>query len=117
MASLTQDVVFAVTGQVLAFDAPEGRPQSVTSVSVYQNHEGEGGTAKTATSGLPSVETAPKTNLEAASGRSQADRQRCSLTSTAGVVLGRSYLATNAEAESEWVDVAAIAAADYVVAR
>lgn len=117
MASLTQDVVYGVSSQLLVFDAPEGRPQSVTSVAVYQNALGEGGTAEAATTGSPSVETNPNTTFDAASGRSQVDRNKCSLTATTGIVMGRTYLATNAEQESEWVDVAAIAAGDYVLAR
>lgn len=117
MSSTTQDIVFGVAGQVLAFEAPEGRPQSVTSVAVYENDEGEGGTPEAATTGAASVETTPNTTFDAASGYSQPERRRCNLTATTGIAVGRSYLATNAEGESEFVDVAAISAADHVLAR
>ena len=117
MAAQTQDVVFGVAGQALVFDAPEGRPSAVTSVTVHENTVGDDGTPEAATSGAAAVEVAPDTTFDAASGRGQADPRKCSLTATTGIAPGRVYLATNDILEREWVEVVSVAAADSVIGR
>lgn len=114
MASQTQDVLYAVTGQSLAFDAPEGRPSSVTSSTVYENSTGETGTAESATTGSAAVETSPNTTFDQASA---AGTRTCYLTATTGVTVGRVYLATNATGEKEWIEVTAVTTNDSATAR
>lgn len=117
MAHQTLDILFGVTGQSLYFDAPEGRPSSVTSSDVFASTVGDDGTEEAATTGSAAVETTPNTTFDAASGDGQADPTKCNLTATTGAAIGRVYLATNATGESDWVEAMAIASADYVTAR
>ena len=113
----TIDLLFAVTGQSLYFDAPEGRASSVTSSTVYENTSGDDGTAVSATTGSAAVETTPNTTFDALSGDGQTDPRKCNLTATTSTAVGRVFLATNATLEKEWIEVAAIASADYIIAK
>ena len=63
------------------------------------------------------VETNPNTTFDAASGKAQTDPRKCNVAATTGVAIGRVFLATNATGEKEWVEAAAFASADYVIAR
>lgn len=117
MSSSTIDLLFGVTGQSLYFDAPEGRPSSVTSSDVFENTTGDDGTEEAATSGSAAVETNPNTTFDAASGAGQADARVCNLAATTGVKIGQQYRATNAAGEVDIVEVAAIVAAATVTAR
>jgi hypothetical protein len=111
------DIIYSVTGQSLAFDCPEGRPSSVTSSTVFENDDGDDGTAEVATTGSAAIETNPDTTFDAASGDGQGDPRICSLTATTGIALRRRYLATNADLETEWVDVIAVDSAASATAR
>lgn len=117
MSAQTQDLVFGVTGQSLTFDAPEGRPSAVTSISVFENELGDDDIAELATTGSPAIETNPNTTFDVASGVSQLEPRKCSLAATTGIVLGRVYLATNDILETERVQVVSIVAGDSVLAR
>lgn len=117
MSSQTIDLMFGVTGQTLYFDAPEGRPSSVTSSTVYQSAIGDDGTSELATTGSAAVETSPNTTFDAASGVGQADPRVCNLTSTTGIEVGRPFLATTSQGERDWVEVVLIEGGAYVVAR
>lgn len=110
MSSSTIDLLFGVTGQSLYFDAPEGRASSVTSSTVYENASGDDGTTQGATTGSAAVETNPSTTFDAASGVGQSDRRVCNILATTGIAVGRTYLATNATGEKDWVEVAAFTA-------
>ena len=57
------------------------------------------------------------TTFDADSGAGQADPRICNLTATTGLVIGRSYHATNALGESERVEVGGISSGAYVQAR
>lgn len=111
------DILYSVTGQSLYFDAPEGRPSSITSSQVFENCDGDDDTAESALSGSAAVETNPDTTFDAASGFSQSDPRVCNLTATTGCTKGRRYLATNAAGESEWVEVIAVSSGASVTAR
>lgn len=111
----TQDILFGVSGQALTFDAPEGRPSSVVSVEIFENRDGDDGTAEDAIGGFPTIETNPNTTLDAASGFGQADRRRVALTATTGIEVGRTYLL--ADGSREWIEVVDVASADSVTAR
>lgn len=117
MSAPTQDVIYGVAGQSLIFDAPEGRPSAVTSVTVFESEEGDDDTAELATSGAAAIETNPNTTFDEASGISKAEPRKCSLAATTGITPGRSYLATNDILEREWVEVVSIAVADSVLVR
>ena len=119
MSHKSLDIIFGVTGQSLYFDCPEGRPSSVTSSTVYVNTTGDDGTTESATTGSAAVETNPNTTFDQASGTSAAngDARYCYVTATTGFARGRNYLATNALGEQEWLEVQAIASADYIIAR
>lgn len=113
----TQDILFGVTGQSLVFDAPEGRPSSVTSSTVYESTVGDDGTAESATTGSAAVDSSPNTTFDAASGDGQANPRKAYLTATTGIVRGRRYQATNALGEIDVVEVSGIVSADYVTTR
>jgi len=101
-----QDILFAVTGQTLYFDAPEGRPSSVSSVQVWEDTEADTNTARSAL-GSPSIESVSLT-FNAASGLSQSDDTKLNLSSVTGLVRGRQFLATAATGEREWIEIARI---------
>jgi hypothetical protein len=109
-----QDIIHGVTGQSLFFDAPEGRPSSVTGVKVFLASTGDSGTEEGATSGSGSVEANPSTTVDAASGISQADARKLNVTATTGVAVGRRYLLTGAAGGKEWIEVAKFVSADYI---
>lgn len=98
------DILFSVAGQSIYFDAPEGRPSSVVSVAVYEDHDGDTGTGESATTGAASIESVSLT-VSAASGVSEADPTRIQLASVTGLVRNRRYLATNAYGQTEWIEV------------
>lgn len=117
MSHSTLDILFGVTGQSLYFDAPEGRASSVTTSEVFETRTGDDGTAESATTGGVAVETNPNTTFDVASGAGQTNPQKCNLTATTGIAVGRRYLATNALGEKDWVEVTGFASADYALAR
>ena len=109
-----QDVLFEVASQTLTFDAPEGRPTSVTSVDVRAWNAGDDDSDEFTLSGT--VETNPNTTLDGAAGTSQANPRTIPLTATTGIAVGRTYLVTNAASLKEWVEVESITSADSVTA-
>lgn len=109
-------ILFEDTTRALVHDAREGRPTSVTSVRVYEDIAADTSTAESATSGSASIESV-STTVDVASGASQADPTKIFLTSTANIAVNRQYLITNAVGQSEWVEIEAIAAGDYVLVR
>jgi hypothetical protein len=111
------EIIYGVTGQTLVFDAPEGRPSSVTSVTVYEAAQNDDGAIELATSGSASVETSPNTTVSSTSGDGQSDATLVSLTSVASVTRGRRYLLTNTVGETEWVEVKDVAAATTLHTR
>lgn len=111
-----QDIAFGVTSQTLYFDAPEGRPSSVTSVSVYPWNYSDDATAESAV-GSPSVETNPSTTVDAASGSGQTDPRQLNVAATTGFAVGRSYLVTSADGLREWFEVREIDSGNYVAAK
>lgn len=117
MAASTQDIVFSVTGQSLVFDAPEGRPSSVTTSEVFEQRDSDDSTAEGALSGSAAVETNPDTTFDADSGSSESDPRVLNLAATTGIEVGRQYLASNALSKKEWVDVAGITDGASIRAR
>jgi len=101
-----QEVLFGATGTVVYADAHR-RPDSITSVEVFENADGDDSTAETAL-GAASIESDPDTTFDAASGAGQADPKVLNVAATTGAVVGRDYLATNALGETDWVSVAGI---------
>jgi hypothetical protein len=111
-----QDITYDVTGQLLTFDCPEGRPSAVTSVDVFRWDVSDDDIAEAA-SGSGSVETNPNTTIDAASGYGQTDPLVLNVAATTGFEVGRTYLVTSATGQREWFDVSAIASAVSVTAR
>lgn len=109
----TQDILFNVTGQTLVFDAPEGRPSSVTSVAIFENETGDDGTAESA-AGSGSVETNPNTTFD---GTAAVGTRTLPVAATTGIAIGRRYLATNSTGEKEWIEVAQISSGVSVTSR
>lgn len=102
-----QDIQFGVAGQSLILDCEDGRPASVTSVSVYAIDADDTTTPEDATTGSASIESTPNTTLSAAAGAG-ANPATLSLTSASGVATGRAYLLTAASGLSELVHVVAL---------
>ena len=67
-----QDVIYNVTGQSFYLDCPEGRPTSITSVTVLDWNAGDDDTAESATTGSAGLD-AVNTTFDAASGAGQTD--------------------------------------------
>jgi hypothetical protein len=114
MASQHQYLYYGVTGQNLIWDAPEGRPSSVTDVQIFGMGDGDDGTEQTAP-GAGAVETGPNTTFDANSGANQTDRTVANLAATTGVAVGRSYLATDAKGRPEWLTVVGLTSGASVV--
>lgn len=114
----TQDILFGQT-PTLVYDAPaeHGRPSS-PSVAIYENTDGDDGTAETAT-GSASVETNPNTTIDAACGLGQADQRIVYVAATTGITAGRRFLVTDnsGAGATEWVDVVDVASAVSFTAR
>lgn len=111
---MSQKLYYNITGQSLVWDAPEGRPSSVTSVTVYPASSGDDGTAESATTGSASVETNPNTTFDDAAA---VLARTLPLAATTGIAIGRDYLITNATGEKEWVEVREITADVSVAVR
>lgn len=111
-----QDITFDVDSQTVSFDAPEGRPSSVTSASVFRWDVSDDDTAEAAI-GTPAVETNPATTIDAASGAGQSDARILYVAATAGFEVGRTYLVTAADGYSEWFECAEIDSGNSVTAK
>lgn len=111
-----QDILFGVSGQTIYHDAAEGRPSSVTSVSVFPWYASDDATEEPAI-GSGSVETGPNVIIDADSGYGQSDARRLNVAATTGAVLDRTYLVTAADGLREWFDVAEIDTDNYIIAR
>jgi hypothetical protein len=109
-----QDLAFGVTGQSVIFDAPEGRPSSVTSVDIFAWTSDDDYAALT---GTGAVETNPNTTIDAASGYGQTNPNVLNVTATTGMALDRRYLVTGADGFREWFDVAEIDSGNTVTAK
>lgn len=113
----TQDIQFAIAGQVLVFDAPEGRPASVTSVKVFPWDVGDDAVAEDALD-APAIESAPNTTIDAQTGGPIVTNQRqVNVAATTGAAVDRRYLITAARGHREWIEVASIKSADWMLAK
>lgn len=111
-----QDILFNVTGQTVYFDAPEGRPSSVTSAQVFAWDAGDDSEAEDAI-GSASVETGPSTTIDAASGAGQSNPCVLNVAATTSAVVGRTYLVTAADGYREWFEVAEIDSGNSLTAK
>lgn len=106
MRDTVQEILFGVSGQTLWMDAPEGRPSSITSVTVYRYDVDDGGDDESAVSAtaIDSVNT----DTTAAAGYGETDPTLLTLSSGTGVTIGRDYLLADANGggASEWVTIA-----------
>lgn len=110
-----QDVLFDITGQSLVFDCPEGRPSSVTSVSIFPWDSSDDANSEWSATG--EVETNPNTTIDAASGYGQSDPRILNVAATTGFAADRTYLVTSADGAKEWFDVAEVDSGVSVTAR
>ncbi len=109
-----QDIYFEVTGQIVFFDCPEGRPSGTPTLEVFNWFAGDDATAESAV-GAGSVETGPNTTLDAAAGPGEADPRNIPVAATTGVAVGRRYLLTSAaNGLKEWIDVESFVSADKI---
>lgn len=109
-----QDIIFGVAGQAITFDAPEGRPSSVTSCEVFWWDSADDAATLT---GTGAVESGPSTTVDAASGYGQANPRVINVAATTGMSIGRTYLITAAGGPSEWFEVFEIDPANTVTAK
>lgn len=110
------DIAFDVTGQTVYYDAPEGRPSSVTSATVYRWDVADDSSSETAI-GSASVETNPNTTIDAASGYGETDARKLNVAATTGFASERSYLVTSVDGLREWFEVEEIDSGNYVIAK
>jgi hypothetical protein len=116
--SYQDQILFNVASQTIWVDVPEGRPTSVTSVAVYENRDGDTGTAEVATTGSASVVTSPNTVIDANSGYGQTTPRKVNVTATAGMAEGIPLLLTGAvTGETEWFEPVEVKSNDYAIAR
>lgn len=112
-----QEIQYAVPGQTIYYDCPEGRPSSVTSASAFYWNATDLDPTLASAIGSASIETNPDTTIDAASGQSQSDPRVLNVAATTGFATDRSYLVTAADGYREWFDVDAITSAASVTAR
>ena len=117
MNTTTQQIVYNVTSQSIYLDVTEGRPSSITSVSVFPDTTGDDGTAEDCKhSDGPSIESV-NTTVDAASGAAQTNPKKLAIASTSNVSLERKFLLTGSSGESEWVEPVEIVTNDYIICR
>lgn len=112
----TLDILFDVEDQQVYFDAPEGRPSSVTSVTVFRASVGDDGTAQDALDAA-AVETNPNTTFDDDAGESEADPRLLPLAATTGIERDRVYLATNALGAHERVEIEGVISGVSAIAK
>ncbi|HET6612144.1 MAG TPA: hypothetical protein VFG83_09155 [Kofleriaceae bacterium] len=113
---LTADVIFGVAGQELVFDHAEKRPDSITSVEVFEAWTGDDGVAEGAIDGAPTIEPV-QTVLTGAAGRNQADRRVIPVAATDGFEVGRRYHLAGANGDRGLIEILDIDAGVAVFAR
>jgi hypothetical protein len=111
----TQRVPFDVTGTLVYHDCPEGRPSSVTSMQVFAWDVADD--TALAAIGSGAVESNPNTTLDAAAGVGQTDPRLIPVTATTGFLVGRTYLITAADGNSEWFECLEVDSGNSVTAR
>lgn len=103
--TLHQELLLGATSQVVDCICPDGRPASVTSVTIHAVDADDSTIAATCTGAtVDSVST----TTTAAAGDEVGEPSSIPLTSASGVTVGRTYLIQDASGISEWVVVAAI---------
>jgi hypothetical protein len=112
----TQDIYFDIAAQSLIWDAPEGRPSSVTSVDIFPWNSSDDASSEWTATGA--VETNPNTTIDADSGYGQTDARQLNVAATTGFADDRDYLVTSATyGHKEWFTAKQIKSADYVIAQ
>lgn len=110
-------LIYGLTGQEVAFYPAsaevvrDGAPTAAASYFVRSGPKSNDDAAEF--SGTATLD-ATSTTVDAASGYSQANRNKLNLTATTNIVVGRRYLVTNAYGQREVVIPTAIASADYI---
>jgi hypothetical protein len=102
-----QELLFNVTGQTLVFDIPEGRPSSVTSITVWRSEGDDDGQTESA-AGSPSIDSVNTTVAAPGAGVSQSDPTAITVASATSIVKDRQYLLTATSGEYEWIEIASI---------
>jgi len=102
---VVQEILHGISGQTLILDAPEGRPSSVTSCTVFESTNDDDGPTEVAI-GSPAIETNPDTTSTAAAGTDETDPSIIALTAVTGIAAGarRTFLLASAVGDSEWVE-------------
>jgi hypothetical protein len=95
-----QEILFNVPSQNLVWDAPEGRPSSVTSVKVYWREQSDDGQTEFTPTGT--VEANPNTVTTAIAGASESDPTKITLSSGTGIAVKREFLLTSTLGEKEF---------------
>ena len=98
------DILYAVSGQSLTFDCPEGLPSSVTASAVYENSYGDDDDTETALSGSASISSV-STTFDLDSGEASANPHTLYIASTSGIAIGDKLIATNTAGETEIIQV------------
>ncbi len=109
---LTHDV----TGQLLYWFCPEGRPSSIVSATIFPSGTGDDGTAESTAIDSTAIDPAV-TTLDAASGDGQADARIINLTATTGGLIGWRYILENAQGQREHIEAIAIDDGVSITAR
>lgn len=105
MSTLHQELLLGATSQIVDCLCPDGRPASVTSVTIHATDADDSTIAATCTGAtIDSVST----TTTAAAGDETGEPSTIALTSATGVVVGRTYLLQDASGLNEWVVVAAV---------
>lgn len=103
--SLHQEVLLGATSQMIDCVCPDGRPASVTSVTVHAYDADDATIATTPTSAtIDSVST----TTTADAGDGEAEPSSIAVTSATGIAVGRTYLIAGADGLNEWVTIVAI---------
>ena len=105
MSTLHQELLLGAASQVIDCVCPDGRPASVTSVTIHATDADDATIAATCTGAtVDSVST----TTSAAAGDGQSEPSSIPLTSATGVTVGRTYLLAGSDGLNEWVTIIAV---------
>lgn len=105
MSTLHQELLLGAASQVIDCVCPDGRPASVTSVTIHATDADDATIAATCTSAtIDSVST----TTSAAAGDGQSEPSSIPLTSATDVTVGRTYLLAGTDGLNEWVTIIAV---------
>lgn len=113
MSDATSEIIYGLTGQLVETYPPE-MDEGVPSAATCSVFAGDASLDDTAEYSPAVTIDSVSTTVDAASGASQSNRRKVSLTSTSNIVIGRPYRLANVDSQWEIVTPVRIVSGDYI---